>query len=102
MQLPTLIFDEVDTGISGEAARQVGILLRQLAEHHQVICITHQPQVAAKGHQHWQVEKYNSGDKTLSRVVSLNHEQRIQEIARMSGGVTITQETLMHAASMLV
>ena len=80
----------------------VGNLLRKLGERAQILCITHQPQVAAKGHQHWQVEKYNSDDKTLSRVVSLNHEQRIQEIARMSGGVTITQETLMHAASMLV
>ena len=100
--VPVLVFDEVDVGISGGTAEVVGNLLRKLGERAQILCITHQPQVAAKGHQHWQVEKYNSGDKTLSRVVSLNHEQRIQEIARMSGGVTITQETLMHAASMLV
>ena len=100
--VPVLVFDEVDVGISGGTAEVGGNLLRKLGERAQILCITHQPQVAAKGHQHWQVEKYNSGDKTLSRVVSLNHEQRIQEIARMSGGVTITQETLMHAASMLV
>jgi DNA repair protein RecN (Recombination protein N) len=100
--VPVLVFDEVDVGISGGTAEVVGNLLRKLGERAQILCITHQPQVAAKGHQHWQVEKYNSGDKTLSRVVSLNHEQRIQEIARMSGGVTITQETLKHAESMLV
>lgn len=100
--VPVLVFDEVDVGISGGTAEVVGNLLRKLGERAQILCITHQPQVAAKGHQHWQVEKYNSGNKTLSRVVSLNHEQRIQEIARMSGGVTITQETLKHAASMLV
>jgi DNA repair protein RecN (Recombination protein N) len=100
--VPVLVFDEVDVGISGGTAEVVGNLLRKLGERAQILCITHQPQVAAKGHQHWQVEKYNSGDKTLSRVVSLNHEQRIKEIARMSGGVTITQETLMHAASMLL
>lgn len=100
--VPVLVFDEVDVGISGGTAEVVGNLLRKLGERAQILCITHQPQVAAKGHQHWQVEKYNSGDKTLSRVVSLTHEQRIQEIARMSGGVTITQETLKHAASMLV
>ena len=100
--VPVLVFDEVDVGISGGTAEVVGNLLRKLGERAQILCITHQPQVAAKGHQHWQVEKYNSGDKTLSRVVSLDHEQRIQEIARMSGGVTITQETLRHAASMLV
>jgi len=100
--VPVLVFDEVDVGISGGTAEVVGNLLRKLGERAQILCITHQPQVAAKGHQHWQVEKYNSGDKTLSRVVSLSHEQRIQEIARMSGGVTITQETLKHAESMLV
>ncbi len=99
--VPVLVFDEVDVGISGGTAEVVGNLLRKLGERAQILCITHQPQVAAKGHQHWQVEKYNSEDKTLSRVVSLTHEQRVQEIARMSGGVTITPETLKHAASML-
>jgi DNA repair protein RecN (Recombination protein N) len=100
-QVPVLVFDEVDVGISGGTAEVVGNLLRTLGERAQILCITHQPQVAAKGHQHWQVEKYNSDDKTLSRVISLNREQRIQEIARMSGGVTITPETLKHAESML-
>ena len=99
--VPVLVFDEVDVGISGGTAEIVGQLLRELGQNAQILCITHQPQVAAKGHQHWQVEKYNVEDKTLSRVISLDKNQRIQEIARMSGGVTITQETLKHAESML-
>ncbi len=99
--VPVLVFDEVDVGISGGTAEIVGQLLRELGQNAQILCITHQPQVAAKGHQHWQVQKYNVEDKTLSRVISLDKNQRIQEIARMSGGVTITQETLKHAESML-
>lgn len=100
--VPVLVFDEVDVGISGGTAEVVGNLLRTLGERAQILCITHQPQVAAKSHQHWRVEKYTFNDTTLSRVVNLNHEQRIQEIARMSGGILITQETLRHAASMLL
>ncbi len=99
--VPVLVFDEVDVGISGGTAEIVGQLLRELGQNAQILCITHQPQVAAKGHQHWQVQKYNVDDKTLSRVISLDKNQRIQEIARMSGGVTITPETLKHAESML-
>ena len=99
--VPVLVFDEVDVGISGATAEVVGNLLRQLGEHAQILCITHQPQVAAKGHRHWQVQKYTQGTHTLSQVVELNYQQRVEEIARMSGGVTITQETLKHAESML-
>ncbi|HQV22929.1 MAG TPA: DNA repair protein RecN, partial [Agitococcus sp.] len=99
--VPVLVFDEVDVGISGATAEVVGNLLRQLGEHAQILCITHQPQVAAKGHRHWQVQKYTQGSQTLSQVVELNYQQRVEEIARMSGGVTITQETLKHAESML-
>ncbi|MCB1674257.1 MAG: DNA repair protein RecN, partial [Pseudomonadales bacterium] len=99
--VPVLVFDEVDVGISGATAEVVGNLLRQLGEHAQILCITHQPQVAAKGHRHWQVQKYTQGSHTLSQVVELNYQQRVEEIARMSGGVTITQETLKHAESML-
>ncbi|WP_170106840.1 DNA repair protein RecN [Agitococcus lubricus] len=100
--VPVLVFDEVDVGISGGTAEVVGNLLRQLGERAQILCITHQPQVAAKGHQHWQVQKYTQDDKTLSRVVCLTHRQRVEEIARMSGGLTITPETLKHAESMLI
>lgn len=99
--VPVLVFDEVDVGISGGTAEVVGNLLRQLGERAQILCITHQPQVAAKGHSHWQVQKYTQDDRTLSRVIELNRQQRIEEIARMSGGLTITQETLKHAESML-
>ncbi len=87
MQLPTLIFDEVDTGISGEAARQVGILLRSLASYHQVICITHQPQVAARGAQHFFVYKdEGEGGRITTKVRTLEGDQRIRAIAQMIGG----------------
>jgi DNA repair protein RecN (Recombination protein N) len=99
--VPVLVFDEVDVGISGGTAEVVGQLLRMLGERAQILCITHQPQVAAKGHQHWRVEKFNEGDVTHSRIMALSREERIREIARMSGGVTITPETLRHAESML-
>jgi DNA repair protein RecN (Recombination protein N) len=87
MELPTLIFDEVDTGISGEAARQVGNLLRQLAQYHQVICITHQPQVAARGTKHFFVYK-DAGDngRITTKLRSLETEERVLAIARMIGG----------------
>lgn len=87
MQLPTLIFDEVDTGISGEAARQVGILLRKLASHHQIICITHQPQVAAKGTSHFYVFKEEGKDgKIKTQLKLLAQDERVDAIARMIGG----------------
>src|SRR5690606_36959536 len=87
MQLPTLIFDEVDTGISGEAARQVGILLRNLAAYHQVICITHQPQVAARGARHFFVYKdAGDGGRITTKVRTLGGEERVLAIARMIGG----------------
>lgn len=100
--VPVLVFDEVDVGISGGTAEVVGNLLRTLGERAQILCITHQPQVAAKGHYHWQVQKYNQDNKTLSRVLNLSRTQRIEEIARMSGGLIVTPETLKHAESMLV
>ncbi len=87
MQLPTLIFDEVDTGISGEAARQVGILLRKLASHHQIICITHQPQVAAKGTSHFYVFKDEGKDGRIkTQLKLLAQDERVDAIARMIGG----------------
>lgn len=87
MQLPTLIFDEVDTGISGEAARQVGILLRKLASHHQIICITHQPQVAAKGTSHFYVFKEEGKDGRIkTQLKLLAQDERVDAIARMIGG----------------
>jgi DNA repair protein RecN (Recombination protein N) len=87
LHMPTLIFDEVDTGISGEAARQVAILLRDLAQYHQVICITHQPQVAAKGSRHFYVYKEADKNERLStKVRVLQKDERVLAIARMIGG----------------
>lgn len=99
--VPVMVFDEVDVGIGGGIAEVVGRLLRALGEHAQVFSITHQPQVAARGHQHLRVEKRVSDGNTHSTVVALSHEQRIEEIARMSGGITITDEARRHAATML-
>ncbi len=87
MELPTLIFDEVDTGISGEAARQVGVLLRNLAAYHQVICITHQPQVAARGSEHFFVYKDEGVDgRITTKLRTLKGDERVLAIARMIGG----------------
>lgn len=101
MQTPALIFDEVDTGIGGATADIVGQLLQRLGHDTQVFCITHLPQVAAKAQQHFKVEKYVKQKQTFTTVRLLSPEQRIEEIARMSGGVAITQESLQHAKVLL-
>lgn len=98
---PTLIFDEVDVGIGGGTAEIVGKLLRRLGDSHQVLCITHSPQVAAKGHQHLKVEKITQQNCTYSRIKSLIQQEKIDELARMLGGVEITKKTLAHAKEML-
>jgi DNA repair protein RecN (Recombination protein N) len=101
MQMPTMIFDEVDTGISGEAAKQVGILLRQLAEYHQVISITHQPQVAAKGTTHLYVYKEDAGGVIKTRVRLLNHEERVHAIAQMIGGEKPSNTAIANAKELV-
>jgi len=100
-QVPTLIFDEVDSGIGGRVAEIVGRMLKQLGGRHQVMCITHLPQVAASADQQWQVIKTTVNGKVLSRVTALDRGQRVEEIARMLGGVKITETTRKHAAEML-
>ena len=100
-QVPTLIFDEVDAGIGGRVAEIVGKMLKQLGNKHQVMCITHLPQVAASADQQWQVTKTSANGKVLSRVMVLDQEQRVEEIARMLGGLRITETTRKHAAEML-
>lgn len=100
-QVPALVFDEVDVGIGGAVAEVVGRKLRELGDRAQVFCITHQPQVAALGHQHLRVEKRTDGIETATTVVTLGRSDRVQEIARMSGGLTVTTETLKHAEAML-
>jgi DNA repair protein RecN (Recombination protein N) len=99
--VPTLIFDEVDSGIGGRVAEIVGSLLKQLGRHHQVLCVTHLPQVAAQADHQWQVTKGVEQGTTLSHIRMLNDEQRIEEIARMLGGAKITETTRKHAAEML-
>ena len=98
---PTLIFDEVDAGIGGAVAETVGRLLRQLGESHQILCVTHLPQVAAQGNHHLKVSKSQSEDKTLSQVSQLGRAERVEEVARMLGGTTITDTTRRHARELL-
>ncbi|ABA47532.1 DNA repair protein RecN [Burkholderia pseudomallei] len=99
---PTLIFDEVDTGIGGGVAEVVGRLLHQLGQMRQVLCVTHLPQVAARGDHHFQVAKGEDGEGgTVSTVVPLDRASRIEEVARMLGGLEITATTRKHAKEML-
>ena len=98
---PTLIFDEVDAGIGGAVAETVGKLLRQLGGSHQILCVTHLPQVAAQGNHHLKVSKSQAGDKTLSQVMPLGRSERVEEVARMLGGATITDTTRRHARELL-
>jgi len=102
IDLATLIFDEIDTGISGEAARQVGIILKGLASKRQVICITHQPQIAGKGDAHYFVYKDVKGDAIKTRIRLLGQEERITAIARMLGGEKPTAAALENAREMVM
>ncbi len=99
--IPTLIFDEVDVGIGGGVAEMVGKLIRRLGDTHQILCITHLPQVAAQGHQHLLVEKSDQKNMTYTNIRHLSLEEKANEIARMLGGVEITRKTLEHAQEML-
>ncbi len=99
--IPTLIFDEVDSGIGGGVAEIVGKLLHSLSDKRQVFCVTHLAQVASQGDHHLQVAKSTHAGTTLTRVGELNQEERIDEIARMLGGIKITEQTLAHAKEML-
>jgi len=96
-----MIFDEVDSGIGGAVAEVVGKKLRALGKQRQVMCVTHLPQVAAQGHHHFQVSKAVNGGSTHSAVSTLDEKARIEELARMLGGVEITKETRANAKQML-
>lgn len=97
----TLIFDEVDAGIGGAVAETVGRLLKQLGQSRQVLCVTHLPQVAARGDQHFLVSKAEAAGRPVSRIGALDRKRRIEELARMLGGVEITETTRKHAREML-
>ena len=98
---PTLIFDEVDSGVGGAVAHTVGRLLRQLGQDRQVLAVTHLPQVASCANHHWVVSKLRTGDQTFSQVTCIEGPEREQEIARMLGGESATQTSLAHAKEML-
>ena len=98
---PLILFDEVDVGVSGATAEVIGRLLQSLAAEAQLLCVTHQAQVAALGDQHIQVIKTQDDSHTNTQVITLNKEQRIQELARILGGIKMTAQTLAHARSLL-
>ncbi|MCM2355868.1 MAG: DNA repair protein RecN, partial [Arenimonas sp.] len=99
--VPTMVFDEVDTGIGGAVAEVVGQKLRALGAERQVLCVTHLPQVAAQGHHHYRVSKAVEADATHSQVEALDPKARVEELARMLGGVEITKEVRANARQML-
>lgn len=99
--VPTLIFDEVDAGIGGGVAEVVGRMMRKLGSKRQVLCVTHLPQVAAAAQTQWRVAKRQSGQRTASMVEVLDSGARVEEVARMLGGIKITETTRQHAAEMI-
>lgn len=99
--IPTLIFDEVDVGVGGGVAEMVGRQLRRLGDSRQVLCVTHQPQVAAQGHHHFRITKQTEGGDTRTEVQPIDGDVRVEEVARMSGGVEITEQTLEHARELI-
>jgi len=100
-RIPTLVFDEVDTGIGGGVAEVVGRQLRALGSNRQVLCVTHLPQVAAQAHQHCQVQKLTGAETTRTRIRRLSESERVDEIARMLGGLEVTASTRAHAQEMI-
>ena len=101
LDMPTLIFDEIDTGISGEAARQVGIIMKELAGNRQVICITHQPQIAGKANAHFFVYKEIVKDEVKTNIRLLNKDERITAIAKMLSGEKPTAAAMENAREMV-
>ena len=99
--LPTIIFDEIDTGVSGEVADKMGRIMTEMGEHIQVIAITHLPQVAAKGSTHFKVYKQDDDTRTTSNIMSLDAEQRIEELAKMLSGATVTNAALENAKMLI-
>ena len=100
--IPTLIFDEVDTGVSGSGAQKIGVKLSQTAQSHQVICVTHSAQVASYADQHLLIEKAVRNGRTYTTVSELTGEQRIRELARIISGENITDIALKNAQEMLI
>ena len=97
----TMVFDEIDTGISGRMAQVVGEKMAAIGRSRQVICVTHLPQIAALGDSQHLVEKHSTDERTVTNVRTLTFEERVQELARMVGGAAQTEATLSHAREML-
>ncbi len=100
-KLPTIIFDEIDTGVSGEIANKMGEIMKKMSDSMQVFAITHLPQIAAKGNQHYKVYKTTQGENTISELKLLSNDERISEIAEMLSGKNITDSALNHARALL-
>lgn len=100
-KLPTIIFDEIDTGVSGEIALKMGEIMDEMSQNMQVFAITHLPQIAAKGNQHYKVFKYNVAETTVSELKMLSNDERIVEIAEMLSGKNISDSALLHAKNLL-
>ncbi|WP_147677984.1 DNA repair protein RecN [Algibacter pacificus] len=101
IQLPTIMFDEIDTGVSGEISNKMGDIMQQMSKTMQVFSITHLPQVAAKGHSHFKVYKEDVDNVTRTNLIKLNHDERIVEIAQMLGGIDMSSSAIAHAKELL-
>ncbi|NLK44681.1 MAG: DNA repair protein RecN [Tissierellia bacterium] len=100
-KIPTLIFDEIDTGISGRTGQIVGEKIYNISKNHQVICISHLPQIAALADSHFVINKVSKSNRTITEITKLSHEERVEEMARLLGGVNLTKTTLKHASEMI-
>jgi len=99
--VPTLVFDEVDTGLGGRAAAIVARKIEELAEHYQIIVVSHLPQIASRAVTHYHVEKIEQSGRSVTRARTLSHDERVEEIARMLGGEVVNNSARDHARSML-
>jgi DNA repair protein RecN (Recombination protein N) len=100
-RIPTMIFDEIDSGIGGGVAEMLGRRLKQVADNCQVLSVTHLPQVASVADHHYRINKISDGKSTKTGVARLGNDERVEELARMLGGIEITAKTREHAAEML-
>ena len=100
-QLPTIIFDEIDTGVSGEVSNKIAAIMQLMSKHMQVITITHLPQIASKGTQHYKVFKEEINGETTTQLKKLNAEERVREIAEMLSGKELSESAIIHAKELL-
>jgi len=100
-QLPTIMFDEIDTGVSGEIAHKMGDIMNQMSAYMQVFSITHLPQIAAKGQSHFKVFKQDTPNTTVTSLKKLTSQERVEEIAQMLGGKKLSESAIAHANQLL-